>query len=165
MSIFPARASSSSSQSSRLNWQPSQEANFHTASLGFRLVVAAISQLPHGQEPADPVVAHDGSVAAYQGRAELAVTALPDGAFHVALQGKKDPLRGDAGGFERAGGEAHHDLRAADQGDGMVPIESGAADQIRDDADMAAPERVRVVDRHLDLDVKPATPTFELAPE
>ena len=47
----------------------------------------------------------------------------------------------------------------------MVPIESSAADQICDDADMAAPEAVRVVDRHPDLDVKPATPTFELAPE
>src|SRR5271169_585862 len=139
MSILSASASSSSSQSSRLNWQPSQEANFHTASFGFRLVVAAISQFPHGQEPADLVIAHNGSVTAYQGRAELAVTALPDGAFHVALQGKKNPLMGDAGGFERAGGDAHHDLRAADQGDGMVWIDYGAADQICDDADVAAP--------------------------
>src|SRR5271169_723974 len=165
MSTFPASASSSSSQSSRLNWQPSQEANFHTASFGFRLVVAAILQLSHGQEPAEPVVAHDGSVAAYQGRAEVAVTASPDVAFHVALQGEIVLARGDAGGVERAGGEAHHDLRAADKGDGMVPIESGAADQIRDDADMAAPKAVGVVDRHLDFYVEPAAPTFELAPE
>ena len=34
----PATASSSSSQSSRLSWQPSQEANFHTASRGLCFV-------------------------------------------------------------------------------------------------------------------------------
>ncbi len=34
MRTAPARASSSSSQSSRLSWQPSQEANFHTARVG-----------------------------------------------------------------------------------------------------------------------------------
>ena len=34
MSTSPASVSSSSSQSSTLSWQPSQEANFHTASLG-----------------------------------------------------------------------------------------------------------------------------------
>ena len=36
MSIAPATASSSSSQSSSESWQPSQEANFQTASLGLR---------------------------------------------------------------------------------------------------------------------------------
>ncbi len=35
----PASVSSSSSQSSRVSWQPSQEANFHTASVG--LVITA----------------------------------------------------------------------------------------------------------------------------
>ena len=34
MSIAPATASSSSSQSSSESWQPSHEANFQTASLG-----------------------------------------------------------------------------------------------------------------------------------
>ena len=34
ISTAPATASSSSSQSSRLSWQPSQEASFHTARLG-----------------------------------------------------------------------------------------------------------------------------------
>src|SRR5438874_5962083 len=34
MSMAPATASSSSSQSSSESWQPSQEANFQTASLG-----------------------------------------------------------------------------------------------------------------------------------
>ncbi len=31
---WPASVSSSSSQSSRVSWQPSQEANFHTARVG-----------------------------------------------------------------------------------------------------------------------------------
>src|SRR6266699_6472971 len=44
ISISPATASSSSSQSSKLNWQPSQEENFQTASFGF--CFRSISNLP-----------------------------------------------------------------------------------------------------------------------
>ena len=35
---WPARASSSSSQSSRVSWQPSQDANFHTARVGWAVM-------------------------------------------------------------------------------------------------------------------------------
>ena len=90
ISISPASASSSSSQSSSDSWQPSQEANFQTASVGLRVSVGHSSRTPI--RSADLVVAIDRAVAADQRRAELAVAAVAEPAAHVALHRDVDPL-------------------------------------------------------------------------
>ena len=84
ISISPVTARSSSSQSRRLSWQPSQEASLKTASRGFFL--EAISDLPHGDEVAHPRVRENRTIAADEERADLAVPAEPDRAFHVPLE-------------------------------------------------------------------------------
>src|ERR1700756_543022 len=78
---WSARVSSSSSQSSRVSWQPSQEANFHTANV----VGLTLNLLPL-QQRAGNVVTDDGAVAAQQQRTQLAMTAPADSALHVAFQ-------------------------------------------------------------------------------
>src|SRR5271165_387692 len=90
MSSFPATASSSSSQSRRLSWQPTQDANFHTARRG--RARRATSDLPDAEDRGDAVVAEDRPVAADKGGPELAMPAQPDRAFHVALHRNKDPV-------------------------------------------------------------------------
>src|SRR5512142_2626408 len=98
MSTMSAIASSSSSQSSRLSWQPSQDANFQTASLGLRClaVMGPASDLRQGHQPAHPIVAHHGPVLADEVRPELAMAALTDRAFHVALQRNVNASRVEA---------------------------------------------------------------------
>src|SRR5580698_9824119 len=91
MSIAPATASSSSSQSSSESWQPSQEANFQTASRGRR--GAAISDLPYGHDVGDTVVTHDRAILAHEIRSELAMTAKADGTLHVAFHRQVDVIR------------------------------------------------------------------------
>src|SRR6516162_3694266 len=90
MSSCAATASSSSSQSSRLSWQPSQEANFHTARRG--RARRATSDLPRIEERGDAVEAKDRTVATDKGGSELAMPAQPDCAFHIALHRNKNPL-------------------------------------------------------------------------
>src|SRR5689334_2664541 len=82
ISTAPASVNSSSSQSSRLSWQPSQDANFHTASLGRRF---ATSDLPQRHEPFDAIVGEHRAILADERRAELAVAAESDGTLHVAF--------------------------------------------------------------------------------
>src|SRR6266699_6050646 len=72
ISISPATASSSSSQSSRLNWQPSQEENFQTASFGF--CVRIISNLPLCEQLLNLAVLEHGAVLADEVRQILAVS-------------------------------------------------------------------------------------------
>src|SRR3990172_13326812 len=91
--MAPAIASSSSSQSSRESWQPSQEANFQTASFGLR--AGAISNLPQGEQTTEPGVGRNRPVPADEGSPELAVAAMADGALHVALQGQINRVGGD----------------------------------------------------------------------
>src|ERR1035437_1090116 len=50
ISTAPATASSSSSQSSRLNWQPSHEENFQTASLGLRNAISDLRLAKNGRD-------------------------------------------------------------------------------------------------------------------
>src|SRR6516225_5114498 len=90
MSICPATASRSSSQSSNDNWQPSQDANFHTASLG--LSFAFISHLPDSQPILDSIVAKHRAIFADELRAKLTMAAKADGAFHIAFHGQENPL-------------------------------------------------------------------------
>src|SRR5215471_1922528 len=82
MSSRSAMARSSSSQSSNVSWQPSHEANFHTASLGR---CAVTSDLPAIEQPGDAIEAQHGAVLAYEVGNVLAVATHADGALHVAL--------------------------------------------------------------------------------
>src|SRR5215469_12039717 len=86
ISTSPATASNSSSQSSRLNWQPSQEANFQTASLG----LCGTSDLPQPEEGFYAVVSKHGPVLADEAGTKLAMAAKSHRTFHVALHRNED---------------------------------------------------------------------------
>src|ERR1035441_5040685 len=122
LAICTAAASvrSSSSQSSKDSWQPSHEANFHTASRG--RLRSLMSDLPHGEDLGDLVEAHHRTVLADEGGSELAVTTQTDGAFHVALHRKIDPVGQNARLAQRVHRESHHHFRSADQRDGIVRV-------------------------------------------
>ena len=64
---------------------------------------------------------------------------------HCMLRSSETYVRvaDDAASGERWRGEAHHDLRAADERDGEPRVELGTADQLRDDADAARPAAAR----------------------
>src|SRR5215475_11283440 len=109
--ISSATASSSSSQSSRLSWHPSHEANFQTASF---LRLRAISNLPFAKPWPDAVESKDRPVLANESRAEQAVPAKSGRAFHVALHRNENVLFGDSPLPKFDYGESHHHLRAAD---------------------------------------------------
>src|SRR3990172_11830599 len=87
-----ATASRSSSQLSRVNWQPSQDANFQTASLGLGVAMSDVRVL---EPSADAVVPKDRAVLADELGAELTVAAEPDRALHVALHREKDAVGRD----------------------------------------------------------------------
>src|SRR5271166_4934363 len=91
MSSFPATASSSSSQSSRLSWQPSQDANFHTARRG--RARRATSDLANVENRGDAIVAKDWSFAADESGSELTMPAEADCALHVALHRQINSVR------------------------------------------------------------------------
>src|SRR5512145_296522 len=99
--------SSSSSQSSRLNWQPSHEANFQTASF---LRLRVISNLPYAQPWPDAVESKEGPVLANESRAEQAVPAKSSRAFHVALYRNKNALFAHAPLLKLDHGRSHHHL-------------------------------------------------------
>src|ERR1700746_2107972 len=83
ISTSPARASNSSSQSSRLSWHPSQDENFQTASLGFRTIL--ISKLPNRQQILNAIVAKHRAVLADECGTKLAVSAKAESALHIAF--------------------------------------------------------------------------------
>src|SRR5208282_498699 len=87
MSIASATASNSSSQSSRLSWHPSHEANFHTASRGLFFLLTILN-LIQPEQAAQLIITKHRPVLADKVRAELTMTAEADGAFHVALHRK-----------------------------------------------------------------------------
>src|SRR5208282_3453976 len=129
-----ASVSSSSSQSSKDSWQPSHEANFHTASLGS--LRSPMSDLPHGEDLGDLVQAHHWPVLADEGGSELTMAAQTDGALHVALHRQIDSVSRNAGVAQGACREAHHHLWSADQCDAIMRVEHHTADQCRHDADV-----------------------------
>src|SRR5512143_439631 len=94
ISISPVRVSNSSSQSSRLNWQPSHEANFQTASFGLRF--AGISDLSLSEQLFYDVIAEYRPVFADKRRPKLTVSAESDSAFHVTFHRKINSLGCDA---------------------------------------------------------------------
>src|SRR5512133_67986 len=89
ISTRSASARSSSSTSRRLNWQPSHELNFHTASVGRDSASVgrdSISELPYRKPAGDLIPCEDRAVPADQHGPELAVATVTDAAAHVALE-------------------------------------------------------------------------------
>ena len=93
----------------------------------------------------------DRPVAADQGRAELAVAAPAEPAAHVALHREVDPLRRDARLQQGLDREPHHDLRPDDERGGGRRVEARGRDQLRNDADLAAPFALGGVDGDVEL--------------
>src|SRR6516165_5612479 len=162
MSSWSATASSSSSQSSKLSWQPSQEANFHTARRG--RTRRAKSNLPCAEKRGDAVEAKNWPVAADKGGSELAMPAQPDSAFHVTLHRDKDPFHSQPALTQRIDGEPHHDLRPAHHCHGMVRIDRRARDQRWYNADVAPPIGCGMVDRDRNVEIETPPPRFEFSP-
>src|SRR6516165_5280596 len=116
ISTTSATARSSSSQSSRLNWQPSHEENFQTASFGLRF---GTLDLRLAQQPGDMVQRKYGPVLADEDGTILAVAAKADAAFHVPFHRQEGVLRAHAALLQLHDGEAHHHFRATDEGCGI----------------------------------------------
>src|SRR5271156_2778122 len=162
MSSWSATASSSSSQSSGLSWQPSQEANFHTARRG--RVRRATSDLPDVEKRCDVVKAKNWAVAADEGGPELAMPAEPDRAFHVAFHREENSVCDQPALLQCLNRKPHHDLRPAHHGYCMIRIDWRASDQRRYDAAIPPPIRRGVIDRDRYVDIEPPPPGFEFSP-
>jgi hypothetical protein len=93
------------------------------------------------------------------------MAAQADGAFHVALHGHVDAIRGDARILQRAGRIAHHDLGTADQGDRPGRIKARAGYQRGHHTHVAVPSRIGMIDGDVDLDVEPAAPPLQFIAE
>src|SRR5262245_46524224 len=119
------------------------------------------SDLSDPERMADALVAEDRPVAADELRAELAVAAATDRAFHVALHRHVDPSRVDAAIEQRLGREAHHRFRAADERDGAGGIEAGSRDQAGHHSDLPGPAGAGDVDGDVDREAALA-PLVEL---
>ena len=125
MSSSPASASSSSSQSSSDSWQPSQEANFHTASCAWR------SQLGHPHQRLDDVVAEHGPSLQMNSGPSWQCPQCPMAHFMLRSSESQIAVGAHAALAQRGGGEAHHHLGAAHHRDDARGVEDGARDQPR----------------------------------
>src|SRR6516162_7471696 len=162
MSIWSATASSSSSQSSRLSWQPSQEANFHTARRGRVRRATQISRMlkngamrskrktgpsrqtkagPNWQCPQKPIA-------------------------HFMLRSIERKIRSVTSPRWRSAsmGKPHHDLRPAHHCHRVIRIDWRASDQRRGAADITPPISRGVIDRDRDVDIEAPSPCFEFPP-
>src|SRR5581483_933693 len=137
ISTASATARSSSSQSSRLSWQPSHEENFQTAILGLRFCV--ISDFPFCQQVADVRVREHRAILADEHRPELAVPAQADGTFHVTFHGQDDAVGLHAALFEGQSRKAHHRFRATDQRHRIERVKWRLGDKLRHKAHTAPP--------------------------
>src|SRR5450759_4589742 len=135
---------SSSSQLSRVSWQPSQEANFQTASFGRPFSVT--SHLPESEQTSDLRIGQHRAVDADEQLAVLAVPAQAYPAAHVALEGDPDTAGANAAPDERQRRMPHHDLGTADEGERGHRVEPGARDELRHQTDATLPRLPPIVD-------------------
>src|SRR5208282_6292766 len=112
-----------------------------------------MSKLLQSQQALYPVVTEHRSISAYEDRSELAMTAEPDCALHVALHGEINGLVIEPRMTQSGDGEAHHDLGPTDQGNGVQRIEVGAGNQRGHDANLAMPCGGGMVHCHFDFDI------------
>src|SRR5579864_7708803 len=120
MSTAPASATSSSSQSSRLNWHPSHDANLNTPMRGFEFLVAFLELTMASHPAAQLRVTEHRSVLAQEVRAHLAVPAEAHRALHVEFHGQENLFVRYGPPAELPHDKAHHDLRAAGHRDGPI---------------------------------------------
>ena len=173
MSTAPATASSSSSRSSRLSWQPSQEANFQTASRG---LVAGATSVISGLPDLEPGLAgagygNHGPFRQTKARSHLASGRIGRSRISCCVP---------ATGVMRSAPARHRSARprrsassppARRPGGGGAPpdgtgrIEGDPRDQARHHADRPAPVAGRMVHRHLDLEVAATAPGLQFAAE
>ena len=146
MSISPASASSSSSQSRSESWQPSQDANFQTARVGFSFTARAPPAGARARPRSRPGRrGRSGSGRAGSGRTSRAPQRMLRSIDRWIRSGGTPALQQ---GLDR---EPHHDLRPDDERGGGRRVEARGRDQLRDDADLAAPVVVGGVDGDVEL--------------
>src|SRR5207342_3555057 len=73
------------------------------------------------------------TVATNEEASELAVSAQPDPAGHVPLEGDPCPVGLDAPARQHVGGGLHHALWTTDEGDGVPAVPVGAVEQLGHD--------------------------------
>src|SRR5208283_1745750 len=113
ISTAPTTASSSSSASSRLSWQPSQDANLKTAIFGLVFFILELILIQHWT---NLLVGKHRSVLANEMRAVLAVAAEANRALHVSFHGEVNLAAPEAVRFQVAGHKSHHDFGSAEHG-------------------------------------------------
>src|SRR5674476_556135 len=116
-----------------------------------------MSQLPCSEQAGNPGERQHRAVEADEQLAILAVPAQADPAAHVALEGDADLVGAYPSLEQSRGREPHHDLGAADQGEGGPGVETCPCDERRHQTDPAGPRRCTVVDgdQHLHPQVLP----------
>src|SRR5579872_1108068 len=118
ISTAPSTASNSSSASSRLSWQPSQDANLKTATLGFAFGLGFFLELIFIQQRSNSLVRKHGSVFADEIWAILAMSTETDAALHVAFHGNVNVFSFEPLHLQFACHKPHHDLGTTNHRDG-----------------------------------------------
>src|SRR5579863_7258573 len=164
ISISPATASNSSSQSSKLNWQPSQDANFQTASVGLCFVSIANSPLDFclEQHVLHTTVLEHWAIFADKIRPILAMPAHTHRTFHVALHRDIDMFSRHAALLQFSSRETHHNFRATDKCDGIQRIKRRAGNEPCHNAHAAAPCSRSAVHCDIYIKIKVRTPVCKL---
>ena len=136
MRTAPTSVRSSSSQSSRLSWQPSQDENLQTAMRRFAIRLWRAHRSRSDNQLFERLaVSEDGTVTAEQQRTELAVAAPADSALHVALERHTNRARGDSEIGKCPDSEPHHDLRTAHESDSSRRVARDRRQELCHDAD------------------------------
>src|SRR5579883_740777 len=146
ISTASATSSSSSSASNSVNWQPSQEANLNTATVGFRPCPFS-SELIFSKPGPDLVIRKDRPVFAQEVGTVLAMAAEADAAFHVALERNMQIARLQAARLQFPDHVPHHDLRPADQRYRVEGLQPHVAEQARHHPHVPVPGYAAVVHR------------------
>ena len=163
MSIAPATSSSSSSQFKSESWQPSQEANFHTASVGLRAATHHTSR-----------VENHGAIAGYGNTGPSRHTRKGPNwqcphiaTAHCMLRSidKKTRSAGTPACVQRVEREPHHDLGPDHEGHDGGRIELRTGDQAGHHPDVPSPHAHGRIAGHLDLQVEAAPPRRKLVGE
>src|SRR5450755_502746 len=157
--MLSASVINSSSQSSRLNWQPSQEANFQTASFGFRLRI--ILDLPFHQQRSQTAILEDRSIFTDEVWPVLTMSTETNAAFHVAFHREKDAFRRYSLLFQLCCCATHQDFRPADHRYRVGWIECCFRDQFGHIADIPAPRARCVPDDDANFKVEAGAPGFQ----
>src|SRR5579871_507591 len=154
ISTAPATPSSSSSASSRLSWQPSQEANLKTAIRGLVPL-----ELMFSQQTSQPLITENRAVLADEVWPILAVAAQTDGTLHVPFH-RQVNIAGEHAAvlLEFSNHVAHHDFGTADESHCFIRMHTQVAEQRGHHTDAAAPVHATIIDGGEDLSIRRSPP-------